>query len=210
MAFGRKRGGGERRGTPSDLLVVGLGNPGPRYENSLHNVGADAVERLAAAHGEQLKPSKDAEALVAEFRMDTRRVVGAFPTTFMNESGRAVSPLCRRFGIEEPTQLLVVHDELDLPLGQLKVKKGGGLAGHNGLKSIRDHLHTTDFLRVRIGVGKPPGGPERGADHVLSKMSKAAAAALAEPLEQVPDIVAVILDQGVDAAMSSFNSRSSA
>src|SRR5690349_13772179 len=106
-------------------------------------------------------------------RIGGARVVAAFPTTWMNESGQAVGPLVRRYGIETWPQLVVVHDELDLPPGRVKVKLGGGLAGHNGLRSLTQHLHTQDYARVRIGVGRPPGGAERGADWVLSKVPSA-------------------------------------
>jgi PTH1 family peptidyl-tRNA hydrolase len=122
----------------------------------------------------------------------------------MNDSGRSVQLLVRRHGISDPSRLVVVHDELDLATGVLRVKRGGGLAGHNGLRSLRDHLHTTDFLRVRIGVGKPPS-KERGADHVLSRVSKAERELLAVAVEQAADAVEAIVANGVDAAMQVFN-----
>ncbi len=207
MVLGRRRGeDAARRGTPADLLVVGLGNPGREYERTRHNVGVEVVELLASRGGERLKASKDAPALVAEVRVGPEhRVALAFPTTFMNDSGRAVAPLCRRYGVEDPRHLIVVHDELDLEPGRLKIKDGGGLAGNNGLRSIRDHLHTTDFIRIRIGIGKPPGGSERGADHVLSRASKAERALLDVCVAEAADAVAVILDEGVEAAMTRFN-----
>ena len=139
----RRGQGAARRGTPSDLLVVGLGNPGTEYAGTRHNVGADVVELLATRHGEQLKASKDAAALGRRGpRSGTHRVALAFPTTYMNDSGRAVAPLVRRYGIEDPATLVVIHDELDLEPGRIKIKLGGGLAGHNGLRSIVAHLHT--------------------------------------------------------------------
>jgi PTH1 family peptidyl-tRNA hydrolase len=122
----------------------------------------------------------------------------------MNDSGRSAQLLVRRHGIEDPDRLVVVHDELDLPAGVVRVKRGGGLAGHNGLRSLRDHLHTTDFLRVRIGVGKPPS-KERGADHVLSRVSKVERELLAAAVEQAADAVETIAASGVDAAMQVFN-----
>ncbi len=207
--LGRRRSeAAARRGTPSDLLVVGLGNPGREHEGTRHNVGVEVVELLASRGGERLKPSKDAPALTAEVRLGPEhRIALAFPTTFMNDSGRAVAPLCRRYGIEDPRRLVVVHDELDLPPGRLKVKDGGGLAGNNGLRSIRDHLHTTDFVRIRIGIGKPPGGSERGADHVLSRPSKADRALLDVCVAEAADAISVILDEGVEAAMTRFNAN---
>jgi PTH1 family peptidyl-tRNA hydrolase len=203
----RRGQGAARRGTPSDLLVVGLGNPGKDLAGTRHNVGADAVELLATRHGEKLKASKDAAALVAEYREGTHRVAVAFPTTYMNDSGRAVAPLMRRFGIEDPATLVVIHDELDLEPGRMKIKLGGGLAGHNGLRSIVAHIHTPDFVRIRIGVGKPPGGAERGADHVLSRPSKRDAELLAVNVEEAADAATMILTDGVDATMARYNAR---
>lgn len=192
-----------RRGEQSALLVVGLGNPGPEYAHTRHNVGADVVELLARRHGTTLRRSKE-QALVSEVRMGGQRVALAFPQTYMNDSGRSVQLLVRRHGISDASQLVVVHDELDLPTGVLRVKRGGGLAGHNGLRSLRDHLHSTDFLRVRIGVGKPPS-KERGADHVLSRVSKAERELLAVAVEQAADAVEAIVTNGVDAAMQVYN-----
>ena len=208
MALGRQRAGAPaRRGTPFDLLVLGLGNPGRGYAGSRHNVGADVVELLAERHGTRLKPSKDAPALVAEIRLGTRRLALAFPTTYMNDSGLAALPLTRRYGIEDPHRLVVVHDELDLEPGRLKVKVGGGLAGNNGLRSIKSHLHTDDFVRIRIGVGKPPGGKERGADHVLSRPSKTESELLRSRVEDAADAVEAIAAEGPDAVMARFNAR---
>lgn len=196
----------ERTGTPADLLVVGLGNPGAEYAGTRHNVGADVVELLATRHGGQLKKAKE-RALVAEVRIAGRRVTLAFPLTYMNESGQAVGPLVRRHGIEDLHRLVVVHDELDLPVGRLRVKVGGGLAGNNGLRSIKAHLKTEDFVRVRIGIGKPPSA-ERGADHVLRRPGKAEREELAVMCERAADAVETILVDGPDAAMAKFNGLS--
>jgi PTH1 family peptidyl-tRNA hydrolase len=194
---------GGRSGTPADLLVVGLGNPGAEYAGTRHNVGVAVVELLARRHGGQLKKAKE-HALVAEVRIGPRRVTLAFPQTFMNDSGRAVAPLVRRHGIEDLHRLVVVHDELDLPTGRLKVKLGGGLAGHNGLKSIKAHLHTEDFVRVRIGVGKPPGS-QAGRDYVLRRPGKAEQIELDVIVERAADAVETVLTDGVDTAMARFN-----
>ena len=191
----------------SDLLVVGLGNPGREYEGTRHNVGVEVIDLLASRAGERFRKSKDAPANVAEIRMDGARVALAFPTTYMNESGRAVAPLCRRFGIEEMWRLVVVHDELDLPPGRMKVKAGGGLAGNNGLRSIKAHLHTTDFTRIRIGIGKPPGGAQRGVDHVLNRPGKAERELISVCVHEAADAVTMILTDGVDAAMARFNAQ---
>ena len=133
--FGRRKKE-ERSGTPADLLVVGLGNPGEKYDGTRHNVGADVVALLASRHSEKLKPGRQA-ALTAEIRFGEMRMAIAFPQTFMNHSGRSVRDLASRYGIEDPSRMLVIHDELDLEPGTSKVKIGGGLAGHNGLKSIK-------------------------------------------------------------------------
>ena len=191
-----------RRGTPADLLVVGLGNPGDEYRGSRHNLGAEVVELLAKRHGGRLRKRKE-RALVDEVTIDGRRVALAIPLTYVNDSGHAVGALVRRFGVD-PEQLVVVHDELDLPVAELKVKSGGGLAGHNGLRSIVGHLHTQDFQRVRIGVGKPVS-KERGADHVLNRFSKRERAEVDVTVEQAADAVETIARDGVDAAMNRFN-----
>jgi PTH1 family peptidyl-tRNA hydrolase len=203
--FGRRGAAAERRGTPADLLVVGLGNPGGEYEHSRHNVGADAVALLAERHGGVLKRSRE-RALVAEVGIGDRRVALAFPQTYVNLSGESVAMLVRRHGITDPERLVVVHDELDLPLGRVKIKQGGGLAGHNGLRSIKAHLHTDDFLRVRIGVDKPPI-KEQGANHVLRRVSKRERVELVIAVQEAADAVEAILADGVDAAMNRFNTR---
>lgn len=207
-----RRGGADRRaersGTPWDLLVVGLGNPGEKYRGTLHNVGADVVDLLAERWGERFRSTRD-PALVAECRPGGARVALAFPQTYMNESGRAVAPMVRRYGIADLSRLVVVHDELDLEPGRLKLKMGGGLAGHNGLRSIKAHLHSDAFARVRIGVGKPPGGAERGADHVLSPPSKRVRELLAVCVTEAADAVEMILAEGFEAAMGRYNQRAS-
>jgi PTH1 family peptidyl-tRNA hydrolase len=196
---------GPRRGTPADLLVVGLGNPGEEYAATRHNVGAEVVELLAQRHGGALKKGKE-RARAGEVRIGEARVALAIPLTYMNDSGEAVRLLVRRYGVE-PASLVVVHDELDLPVGTLRLKEGGGLAGHNGLRSIRAHLHTDDFLRVRIGVGKPPGGKERGADHVLARFGKRERAEIAVVIEEAADAVERIAVDGIQDAMNDFNAR---
>jgi peptidyl-tRNA hydrolase, PTH1 family len=201
--MGLFRGGGDRRGTPADLLVVGLGNPGAEYAGTRHNAGADVVALLASRHGGQLKRGKE-RALSCEVRIGGRRVALAFPQTYMNLSGESVQLLVRRHGIDDPHRIVIVHDELDLPLGRMKVKVGGGLAGHNGLKSVKQHLKTDEFVRVRIGVGKPRS-KEQGADHVLSKVSKQEKTELEIMVQEAADAVEVIATDGPDTAMQKFN-----
>ncbi|MBV8236965.1 MAG: aminoacyl-tRNA hydrolase [Acidimicrobiia bacterium] len=191
--------------TPADLLVVGLGNPESEYGGTRHNLGADVVARLAERHGARLKRGKE-RALVAETRIDGKRVVLAFPQTYVNDSGMSVGALVRRHGIDDLHRVVVVHDELDLPVGRVKLKIGGGTAGHNGLKSIQAHLHDNDFVRVRIGVDKPPG-KRQGADHVLRRPGKADKEALDVAVEVAADAVEAILKDGPEAAMNHFNTR---
>jgi peptidyl-tRNA hydrolase, PTH1 family len=191
-----------RRGAAADLLVVGLGNPGDEYRGSRHNVGAEVVELLAKRHGGRLRKRKE-RALVDEVTINGKRAALAVPVTYVNDSGHAVGALVRRFGVT-PEQVVVVHDELDLPVGELKVKSGGGLAGHNGLRSIVAHLHSQDFQRVRIGVGKPVS-KERGADHVLNRFNKRERAGIDAIIEQAADAVEAIARDGVEAAMNRFN-----
>jgi PTH1 family peptidyl-tRNA hydrolase len=184
---------------------VGLGNPGAEFAGTRHNVGADAVVDLATRHGDgRLAPLKRQRALVEEVAIGGHRVALAVPTTFMNDSGSAVVLLVRRFGVEDPRSLLIVHDELDLPPGTLQVKEGGGLAGHNGLRSVEAHLHTNAFVRVRVGIGKPTGP---GADHVLGKPSRTDREALAAATARAADAVETIVSDGVAAAMNRFNTR---
>ena len=193
---------GPRTGTPADLLVVGLGNPGSEYARTRHNVGAEVVELLAARHGARLRKGKE-RARADEVSVGGKRMALAVPTTYMNDSGAAVQALVRRYGVT-PEQVVIVHDELDLPVAALKLKAGGGLAGHNGLRSIKAHLKTDQFLRVRIGVGKPRS-KEHGVDHVLNKFAKRERAEIEVTLEQAADAVEAILADGIDAAMNRFN-----
>ena len=203
--FGRRGGAAARRGTPADLLVVGLANPGDSYEGTRHNVGAEVVRLLADRHGAKLRKGKE-RALVDEIPVGHKRLALAVPLTYMNLSGEAVAPLVRRYGIDDPGHLVIVHDELDLPAGTLKVKVGGGMAGNNGLKSVKAHLHTADFVRVRIGIGKPPG-KAHGADHVLKKPGRADRAALDVVVQEAADAVELILSDGPAVAMNRYNTR---
>lgn len=186
-------------------LIVGLGNPGKEYAGTRHNVGEECVRVLAERHDAPLKAGRD-NALVGEARIGDQRAVLAFPLTYMNESGRAVAALVRRYKITDPGQIIVVQDELDLEPGVVKLKQGGGLAGHNGLRSITQHLRTQDYLRVRIGVGKPPS-KEHGAKHVLHKIPKREREVLDVAVQVAADAVDAIVTRGIDAAMQEFHAR---
>ncbi|HWW54570.1 MAG TPA: aminoacyl-tRNA hydrolase [Acidimicrobiales bacterium] len=195
--------GSRRTGTPADALVVGLGNPGAEYAGTRHNLGVEVVELLVSRHDGRLRSGKEL-ALSGEVRIDGHLVAVAFPQTYMNDSGQSVVRLIRRHGIDDLSKLIVVHDELDLPVGRLQVKVGGGIAGHNGLRSLKEHLHSTDFVRVRIGVGKPPGR-QSGADHVLRRPTKAERTELDVLVVEAADAVEAIVREGPEVAMNRFN-----
>ena len=188
------------------MLAVGLGNPGREYEGTRHNVGRDAVEVLAARLGMALRAEKGTSARLAEGAVGERRLALAVPETYMNESGVAARALVRRCSIEELERLVVVHDELDLPVGVVRVKRGGGTAGHNGLRSLESHLGSLGFARVRIGIGRPPGRMA-GADFVLRRPSAAEAKELEVAVEVAADAVLAVLERGVDQAMNEVNGR---
>ena len=190
-----------RHGTSYDLLVAGLGNPGREYARNRHNVGYMVVEELARRHGGTWKGKFNGQ--LAEIRIDGHKVALLKPETYMNESGRSVKAAMQFFKLE-PDTVLVVHDESDLPVERLQVRLGGGLAGHNGLRSVAQHLGTPDFLRVRVGVGRPGrGDPRKLADYVLANF---------EPHEDVEQLVARAADavegleaDGLEATQRRFN-----
>jgi PTH1 family peptidyl-tRNA hydrolase len=202
----RRSAGAQRTGTPADLLVVGLGNPGAEYVATRHNAGAAAVEILAGRHAGRLRRRPRMPALTDEVRIEGQRVALAFPQTYMNGSGEAVRKLLARYGIDDLSQLVVIHDELDLPTGRVRIRVGGGLAGHNGLRSIRDHLRATSFVRVRIGIGRPPSAGA-GADYVLSRPPARDREHLASAAARAADAAEAIATGGVASAMNSFNAR---
>ena len=183
------------------MLVVGLGNPGREYARNRHNLGWLVVDELARRHDGSWKGKFNGQ--LAEIRVDGHKVALLKPETYMNDSGRAVGAAARFFKLE-PGEVLVVHDEGDFDLGRLELKVGGGLAGHNGLRSIAQHLKTQDFLRLRIGVGRPErGDPRPLADYVLSDF---------EPHEDAESLVAraadaveTLGDEGLEAAQRAFN-----
>ncbi len=186
--------------------MVGLGNPGAEFAGTRHNVGAETVALLVGRHGGRLRAEKGLQAAATTLETGGRRVMLAVPTTYMNESGLAVGPLVRRAGVGARLAdgLVVVHDELDLPSGRVRIKAGGGTAGNNGLNSVVAHLHSKEFLRVRIGIGKPPGR-QAGADYVLRRPGKEERSLLEVAMEQAADAVEVIASDGAEAAMNRFN-----
>ena len=194
-----------RSGDMQRILIVGLGNPGKLYARTRHNVGTDAIELLAKRLNVSLKVGRD-RAQIAEARMGDQGVVLVVPTTYMNESGEAVGPLARRYKVTDAAHIIIVQDELDLEPGVVRIKVGGGLAGHNGLKSVSQHLKTDDYVRVRIGVGKP-SSKEHGADHVLSSIPAAERKILDVAIEVAVDAIERIVATDAQTAMQEFNGR---
>jgi PTH1 family peptidyl-tRNA hydrolase len=184
-----------------DLLVAGLGNPGREYARHRHNVGWLVVEELGRRHGASWRGKFSGQ--LAEVRIQGARVALLKPETYMNESGRSVGGAARFFKVE-PEQLLVVHDEGDFDLGRLQARHGGGLAGHNGLRSIAQHLKTPEFLRLRVGVGRPARGDPRDlADYVLSDFEPEDDAEAI--VARAADAVETIAREGLEQAQREFN-----
>lgn len=199
-----RRSSGEADAGEGRYVVVGLGNPGSRYADTRHNAGALTLDVLLERTGGTFKSHKSG-CLVAEMSLRDARAVLARPTSYMNESGRPVGALLRWYK-QPPANLIVVHDEIDIPFGDVRVKSGGGTAGHNGLGSIVDHLGTKDFVRIRVGVGRPPGA--RGAaGHVLAGFSAGERKDLPFVLIAAADAVEAVVADGVERAMNEFNTR---
>lgn len=195
-------------------LVVGLGNPGPTYAHTRHNVGYLVVDELARRAGVSLKSVPKMRADVAETRIGPLglgvpgpgavRLALVRSHTYMNESGIAVGRLAGFYGVT-PAEVVAIHDELDLDLGQLRLKKGGGDNGHNGLKSMRAHLHSGDFLRLRFGIGRPPGR-QAPADFVLAPIPTGLRETVAVEVARAADAVEMLLTEGLPAAQNRYNS----
>lgn len=198
MPLFRRRGD---QASTLDLLVAGLGNPGREYESTRHNAGWMAIDELARRHGGSFRSKFDGQ--LSEIRLDGLRLALLKPETYMNVSGKSISA-ARRFFKVEPDSLLVVHDDVDLEAGRLQARAGGGLAGHNGLRSIASALGTQDFLRLRIGVGRPGRGDRRPvADYVLSAFEPAEDAEAL--IARAADAVEAIAADGLEAAQQRFN-----
>jgi PTH1 family peptidyl-tRNA hydrolase len=189
------------RASSLDLLVVGLGNPGREYAGHRHNVGRMVVDELARRYGASWRSKFSGH--LAELRIDDHRVGLLKPETYMNESGRSVNA-AKRFYKLEPDAILVVHDEGDFDLGRLQARKGGGLAGHNGLRSVAQHLKTRDFLRLRVGVGRPErGDPRPLADYVLSDFTPEQDREAI--VQRAADAVETLDAEGLEQAQARFN-----
>ena len=194
-----------RRGESAELLVVGLGNPGSKYAGTRHNVGREVIDELVKRKNSSLKAGKE-QALVSEIRHNEKLIVLAIPMNFMNDSGISVAKLMRRYRLSEVKKLLIVHDELDLEVGAIRLKEGGGLAGHNGLRSVKQHIKNQDFRRIRIGIGKPFPN-QKGAQYVLSKPGKKESQELLMSVINAADSVESILETDFDNAMQIFNKK---
>ncbi len=203
MALRRSVSGG-RRGSVSTLVIVGLANPGDDYAGSRHNVGGDAVRLLAERRDARLVLERRQRALTATIATAQGPVTLAVPTTFMNESGAAVVPLLTRTSLEDLTRLVVAHDDLDLEPGRLQLRFGGGLAGHNGLRSIAGVLGTQDFARLRIGIGRP-ARKEQVTDYVLKRPTGARRAEVAADVARAADALELLLGTDFDAAQRQIN-----
>ena len=186
-------------------LIIGLGNPGPQYEKTRHNVGFMVADALAGRVGSTFSSHKKSNSDIVQARLGTRSVVVAKPRTFMNLSGQPVAALARFFSIE-PANIVVVHDELDIDFGSLRLKLGGGEGGHNGLRSISQHLSTKDYLRVRVGVGRPPGRMDP-ASFVLKPFSAAERKDLGVVVEEAADAAELLLSAGLEAAQNRVHPR---
>jgi peptidyl-tRNA hydrolase, PTH1 family len=190
------------------FLVIGLGNPGIEYQFTPHNAGFLAIDRIADDHGVQVV-NRRCRAVTATVRMAGREVVLAKPETYMNLSGISVEALVREFEADPERDLVVIYDELALPLGSLRIRKGGSSGGHNGARSINGALQTEDWARIRIGVGPKPGemSGRRGKDYLLTPMRKADLAELDPVLDKVARAVEMVVAQDIKTAMNEFNRR---
>ena len=184
-------------------LILGLGNPGPEYAGTRHNVGFAVVDELARRHGIDLSRVRH-RARCGTGRIAGQAVLLAEPQTYMNLSGEAARPLMAYHGME-PQDLIVVHDEADFDPGLVRIKNGGGAAGHKGILSLVQHLGTPDFLRVRLGIGRPPGGPAKLEKYVLERPGKADAELMALGIQRGADAVEMLLRDGIEAAMREFH-----
>lgn len=186
-------------------LIVGLGNPGKEYEATRHNAGFWWVDELARAHGSSFRADAKFHGLIAKVTLHGHEVHLLKPQTFMNVSGRAVGAVAQFYKLE-PAQILVVHDELDLPPGSVKLKLGGGHGGHNGLKDIITHLGTRDFWRLRIGIGHP-GERTEVVDYVLNVPRKEEQVLIEAALRRAQDVSALIIEGKLEAAMLKLHSN---
>ena len=185
-------------------LVVGLGNPGPQYAKTRHNIGFMVADLLAARIGAPFKVHKRSGAEIVTGRLGNRSVVVAKPRTFMNESGRHIGPLAKFYSVS-PADVIVIHDELDIDFGKIRLKLGGGEGGHNGLRSVANALGSKDFQRVRVGIGRPPGRKDPAA-FVLETFSAGERTEVPTLCELAADATVLLLDTGLESAQNQVHS----
>ncbi|MBS1691013.1 MAG: aminoacyl-tRNA hydrolase [Actinobacteria bacterium] len=185
------------------LLVVGLGNPGPNYASTRHNIGFMVADILAGRIGSAFKVHKRSGAEIVTGRLGGHPVVLAKPRVYMNESGRQVGPLAKFYSVP-PAGVVVIHDELDIDFGRIRLKFGGGAAGHNGLRSVASALGSNDFARVRIGIGRPPG-QKSGATFVLENFSSAERPEVPTICEQAADATEMLIQHGLEPAQNTVH-----
>ncbi len=184
-------------------LIVGLGNPGPKYEKTRHNIGAMVADVLVDSAGERWKVHKRSGAEVAPLTLAGQQVLVAKPRTYMNESGRQIGPLAKFYSVK-PDDLIVLHDELDIDFGLVRLKRGGGEGGHNGLRSISQSLGTRDYLRVRLGIGRPPGRQDP-ADFVLKPFPTSARGDVDLLITHGCDAAELLVAQGLEPAQNTVH-----
>ena len=204
MSFLKRFGGRNRQGPfTGSYLVVGLGNPVRKYAGNRHNIGFQCLDLLAEKHGIAVA-RKRFSALVGEGRIGTTRVILLKPQTFMNDSGRAVSPTSHWYKVP-PDRIMVIYDDLDLPLGKLRIREGGSTGGHHGIHSIIEQLSSDAFVRLRVGIGRPLRDQGDPVDYVLEDFDAAQRLVIAETRERVVAAVSAILADGAVQAMNAFN-----
>ncbi|MBE5997134.1 MAG: aminoacyl-tRNA hydrolase [Lachnospiraceae bacterium] len=186
-------------------LIVGLGNPGREYQRTRHNVGFEALDELIAKYGIGAPQSKF-RAMLGKGVIGTEKVIAVKPLTYMNLSGEAVRAVVDYYKIDPETELIVISDDVDLEPGRLRIRKSGSAGGHNGLKSIIQHLGTEKFLRIRIGVGGKKDGWDL-ADHVLGKIPEEERAVIGEALKKAAEAAACVVTDGADIAMNRYNTK---
>jgi len=183
-------------------VIIGLGNPGKKFAKTRHNIGYRAI-KVVAKHYDFNKPDHKFNSLIAQGKIFDKKVLLIQPCSFVNKSGQIVRRLIDNFKLEREN-LIIIYDDLDLPVGKIRIKKSGGSGGHNGLKSIIYHLNSKKFPRIRIGIGRPPG-EIAVRDYVLGHFSKQEEKEIKKALKQIPEIIEIIIKQGYCEAMNKYN-----
>ena len=188
------------KNNPERYLVVGLGNPGKKYVDTRHNIGFEMISSISAYYDIKVKKIK-CKAIIGEGKIGEKSIVLAMPQTYMNLSGESVKGLMEYYKIPKE-RLIVISDDISLPVGKVRIRPKGSAGGHNGLKNIIYHLNSDEFTRVKVGVGEPQGDV---ADYVLDKFSKSDIKILTDIAKQMPDLIDIIINQDVSKAMNKYN-----